>query len=418
MKSSLLYSTVIMNRALWRRPRPLFPPQRARGKALRLTSSQHHHPAWSSPAAEEKSVSGQQQQHQSNQRSAHHDATPSQQHPQQMTSSADGSPPPLLMLPYEEFYVSKDGVSRTFYEMQQQQHHFSSSCWTVEEIHDMKQHEKTYVVRNAAGRRLLEPCIREVDEGRVESVGTGATAWEASIVAALYLQSDPHLLRGDVLELGSGTGVGGILNLLLMEPLVVVERAAEEQHFGLRSFTFSDYEHHVLDQCRRNIREVVFGHAHNNQHQQRLPLIFVTHLDWYGYDPSHRGRYHTVVACDCAYRHCDVEVLGKTLQNLLSRNDDHARIHLFGPENRAVLHEVIGYLREDLGMNVTTELVHVNRFRLRPASSHNGRHVDHWNEADLTECIFSNKSNAAYLHVTASHARRKDQPDRPLADID
>ena len=256
---------------------------------------------------------------------------------------------------------------------------------------------------------LAKIRVQEVKEG-VEGVGTGATTWEASVVAALYFHSHPHLLRGDLLELGCGTGVGGILNLV--EPIL----AGTTKHWDLRSVTFSDCNEKVLKHCRQNVQAVV-----SEYDQHWFPSIIVTHLDWYGFDSSHRGRYHTVLACDCAYRHCDVEALGRALRDLLSRDHHDAKIHLFGPESRAVLHEVIHYLREDLGMHVTTELVHLNRSRLRP--KHKRSRSGSWKGASLSECVavsecvFSTKSYSEYLHVTASHANLEDD-EHSQSDID
>ena len=354
------------------------------------------------------------------------------------TEASNLSPPavveaasaPLLLLGYEDFYVSKDGISRTLYQLNSTSGiHGSTPAsgtggWTVEEIHDLIHAEKTYVIREAAAsitendKKIYNSpplaCIRiqEVAHGIEQGVGTGATTWEASVVAALAFRD--LSFHGDILELGSGTGVGGILMLLNL----IRQHDFGSRH-AVRSWTCSDYESHVLRQCQQNVQSFLDDYYRESSSRQQahapIPSIRVTKLDWYSFNPWHCNRYNTVIACDCAYRHEDVPVLGQTLYRVLNRNDPHARIHLLGPENRAVLHQLIAYLRDDLGLRVASHVVPVDRRRLRPSATHS---ASQWKHASLDECDVPHPSVGLYLHVTAAHSTSSGFNTHQLSEID
>jgi Lysine methyltransferase len=318
-----------------------------------------------------------------------------------------------LLLEYSNFYVSHDGVSRTLYDM-------DAPPYSVEEIYDLKKAEKTYVLRERedptlpfvasvsprVGRCLAKISVQEINQG-IETVGTGAMTWEASIAASLYFSSNPHLLHGDVLELGCGLGVFGILNLL--GPML----AEDSNQWCFRSITFTDFDEEVLRHCRLNIQSALSafpGHA--------VPSIYVSRLDWNDFlEPSGTSvskKYHTVIANDCAYRYSDVEGICHAVKGLL-HEDLSSRIHIFGPYNRAVLHEVIRCLRNDMRMHVATDMIEMNRYRLRPGFDENLRS---WQQVDIEQCVITAKSNSTVLHVTVSNAVLDKQRESDLSNID
>ena len=74
------------------------------------------------------------------------------------------------------------------------------------------------VVKSKSVRGIIQfvPALdilhfQEIDEGVLGSAGTGVTTWEISIAMALFFSFNPTLMAGNMLELGSGIGLGGIL---------------------------------------------------------------------------------------------------------------------------------------------------------------------------------------------------------------
>jgi hypothetical protein len=126
-----------------------------------------------------------------------------------------------------------------------------------------------------------------------------------------------------------------------------------------------------------------------------FPPIQVSKLDWDDYvNPKADGKnnkktYHTVIACDCAYLHTEIEALSRTVKGLL-REDISAKIHVFGPYNRSALHAVIKYLQEELDLDVSIEWIEMNRYRLKPGS----REKNEWGQssASMEECAYASKS--------------------------
>lgn len=331
--------------------------------------------------------------------------------PTQDSSSKDTTPP--LLLEYSEFYVSHDGVSRTLY-------HMDGPPYTVEEIYDLTKAEKTYVLRAAVDPVLASPYtlpisprvgislakirVQEIDHG-IETVGTGAVTWEASIAAALFFSCNP--LYGDVLELGCGIGVQGILNAV--GPIL----ADDSNMRRLDSMTFTDYNEEVLRHCRLNIQAALGAFP-----VDAVSSIYVSRLDWNDLQESSGStpgqKYHAIVACDCAYRYSDVEGICHAAKKLL-HEDASSRIHLFGPYNRGVLHEAIRYMRDDMRMHVETELIDMNRCRLRPRVVDNGRQ---WKVLDIDQCVVAADTKAIFLHVTASNTVLDEKEKESLANID
>jgi hypothetical protein len=227
------------------------------------------------------------------------------------------------------------------------------------------------------------------DEGAFE---TGATTWETSIAASMYFSSEhiPYRLMGDVIELGSGVGFGGIMTVI--GPLL------NHTTSYIHSFTFTDYFDQALKNCRQNIHR-----AYSTFPTSLLPHTYVTRLDWNDFlrgDGSFDHQtYDTVIAYDCAYRHSDVKVISMAAKCLLRKNYS-SRIHFIGPINRAVLYEVAQYLRDELCLHVETNVIDMNRYRLRP-----GHHFSSlpWREQKTSGCNFQTNTTCKFLQVTACY---------------
>jgi predicted nicotinamide N-methyase len=359
-----------------------------------------------------------------------------------------------LLLEGDEFYVSHDGISRSFYSLAAGSSSSTGSSpalappLALEEFYDLQGAHKTFVVRvqepfdtpicggggdsdsegssrdvgvlskqaeglAPLGRPIASIGIQEIDQGVFGSAGTGAATWEASIAMALYFSSHPNQLFGDTVEVGCGIGLGGILNTVASS---INERDDSSSKF--KSVTLTDGNPEVLQQCKQNLQSVLSAlpTAVNS-----LPPIQVSELDWNDFvNPkadgmSNHKTYHTVIACDCAYLHTEIEALSKTVKGLM-REDASAKIHLFGPYNRSAFHEVIKYLQEQLDLDVCLEWVEMNRYRLKPGS----REKNHdQSSTSMDECAYASKSIVKFLHVTASHKTNEShKPNESLADID
>ena len=320
----------------------------------------------------------------------------------------------LLLLEGDTFYVNHDGIGRTFYKLQ-------GSPIGLEEFYDLGQARKTFVSRihhnhpnypkttstasNCGitdvlnretegvvrlGIPLNSMQVQEIDQGVFGSAGTGSTTWESSIAMSLYFATQPDLLLGKIIELGSGVGVGGmLLSQVCCAPMV-------------HSLTLTDNNHEVLDQCKKNINSLTV----------RVPPVIVKKLDWYDYD-SHHGNYDTILASDVAYLYPDVVALASCMAGLATRDNCHAKIHMFGPSNRGAFHEAIIQLREVHGMHVQVEGVDLHRYRLKCSQDIAMATLEQ-------ECTFASQGIARYLHVTASHPHQDSDENlsATIADID
>lgn len=356
-------------------------------------------------------------------------------------TSASSSTP--LLLKGDDFYVSRDGVARTFYQLVVP----SGSCQetvpiSIEEVHHLRTARKTYLLRETASPTLPSPrasalspasrgigapsdglaptlgCIvAQLDLQEVDprgAAGTGGTTWEASIAMALYFACRPLELTGHVIELGSGLGVGGIL-------VNLGPRWNKEFSPALiESITLTDSNDVVLRHCRSNVANV-------EEYFPTGPPMHVLQLEWNDVVDSTNAdagnvpvvqRYDTVLACDCVYRHEDVPVLAQALANLLA-DGPKAKIHLFSPYNRSPLSDLVKKLK-DLGLYVEVEPVEMNRYRLRPPSRNYWWHSSGAKtnrDPALQECSYVSKAAASFVHVTAQKNTSRAYCS-PLGDVD
>jgi hypothetical protein len=294
--------------------------------------------------------------------------------------------PPLLLLRGDELHVSPQGVAKSCYHLADDTaaslslQETLASRWTIEERYCLTDSVKSFVVRGPASSSSSPSSsmtIMELQEADTRLVGTGGTTWEASMVMALYFTRNAHQLQGDIVELGSGVGLGG---MLLHHVL-----SHHHHHHGDQeptSMTLTDGNEQVLLQCRKNVQ-----HYLDTTNATTAGSIQVQHLDWCDvWKKKQQQRhtphqsYHTVIACDCAYRTQDVLALKETLKALLHRDEDQPKhldrntdrnssIHLFGPYNRAAYHELIDIMERDEELQVQIEWMELCRYRLLAAGN-------------------------------------------------
>jgi predicted nicotinamide N-methyase len=259
--------------------------------------------------------------------------------------------------------------------------------------------------------------LQEINQGVFGSAGTGSTTWESSIVMSMFFSAVPEMLRGDVVELGSGVGVGS----MMLSQLPIESDGSSESK--LRSITLTDGNHEVLEQCKDNVRRATSSYPLF----RRVPMQ-VAHVDWYDYVDEHNGhetptttehqRYDTVLASDCAYLYPDILALSRAMVSLCKRD---GIIHVFGPCNRGALHELVLQLRDVLHMDVVLDFIEMSRYRLKPpkynyATFPDASHLRHFCRSQ-DECIFASKNAAKFMHVRATRPPRASQ-DQAITDID
>jgi predicted nicotinamide N-methyase len=378
-----------------------------------------------------------------------------------LTSSSNKKvSPKVLLLPGDEYLIASNGVSRTVYDLcnasptkcqSHEEHsghrvdttsinntnstHSSSSCkYSVEEQYNLNSAQKTFIIQDKNNaQRLdldldLDPDpdpgpqsksktihIQEIQNG-IETAGTGACTWESSIVSALYFSNRPALVSGNVLELGSGIGLAALLTINLVS-------AGD-------SLTLSDYSPEVIQQCRENLKRNTAststrtprsGTSCNASNAGILcQNTKVVHLDWYDSVRGvvqHKDVYDTIIGSDIVYRRQDIIPLLTTISRQLHNDDTNTNTnynpstrtaHLFGPNNRAVLHELVDEVRKNHHwktlLDVKTEIIAMDRSRLEPTTN---------------RC--ASRRSSFFLHVEISHASQESRHDSchpDIADID
>lgn len=354
------------------------------------------------------------------------------------TQKTNGSSPPIVMpllLEGDGFEMSHEGIARTLYELRSSSHPtvHAASPVAIEEVYDLPKAHKTYIVRQqvrpsnnnnnrdashhqqqqllgsraqgvaSLGPELAKVRIQEIDRGVFNAAGTGGMTWESSIAMGLYFAANPVLLQGDVIELGSGVGLGGML------AQVGSELSTQRGVASLHSITLTDGNDEVLQQCRQNVQLAGTDHK-----------VHVTKLDWNDFvrcRPKHQcNMYDTVIASDCAYRYQDIPALGETMHGLLSERNKAAAIHFFGPHNRNALYDILKYLDEQLDLDVKVEPIELQRYRLRPGHRRQDRF-------DICDCLYSSRQTAFFLHLTAKQKsavelEKEQRDDTSIYDLD
>lgn len=320
---------------------------------------------------------------------------------------------PILLLEGDNYEISSKGISRTLYRMHKST---TSTCsgnmpvlhrdsTMVEEIYDMNKAHKTFILRKGSipqrsghDIRLPDPAInnisiQEIDHGIEKGYGTGCTTWEASIVMSMYFSKYPELLRGKVIELGSGIGLGGILTL----STVGSQLQQNEIFSDLKSFTFTDCNKKVMEQCKTNLSSLGLPELINTR---------VISLNWNDFlntleTTKEIGQYDTVIASDVAYSSSSIEPLSCTMTNLLRPGRGGLqKIHLFGPNNRAVLHDLIDELKENKNFETTVEIIQMERFRLKAEHCSTGNGKD-----NRLDDKYLSKKMVEFAHVIVSHGQ-------------
>lgn len=337
--------------------------------------------------------------------------------------------PPTLLLEGDQYHITPDGIARTLYQLRMFDRFSTPWACCIEEIYDLKSARKRFILRQRVdtsdrletnstqsndshktvtvklGQPIRNVDLQEIPAGVFDGAGTGATTWESSIVMSIYFASHPELLRGDIVELGSGVGLGGILCAITSQSF----HNGNGQGIPTRSITLTDFNQLVIEQCKKNIKTTDTG---------PIP-INVSKLDWYDFlpnnfeRPSHSRKFDTIIACDCAYRPRDIAALALTMRSLLY--NDKSQVHIFGPSNRCGLDALLSHLRNDNHLLVTVEHLEMTRNRLRQMCEDNA----YFKYIDLDdECTCATSTMSDFLHIVCSMKPSSRQAEGCISDID
>ena len=362
---------------------------------------------------------------------------------------------PILLLEGDNYRFSANGIARSLYQLVSERSKkcgtdVASSCLgsttnllAIEEIYDIGRARKGFVIRettkritgvNASTNRErhvqfddashpISLLLQEIShEGEQNGAGTGSRTWESSIAMSAYFASHPELMFGNVIEIGSGVGLGGILSFLF--------RSLSSSTAPFHSMTLSDFKLQVLDHCNDNVRSFLKSYP-------SFSSISVAELDWYDIlkrrkgSSEHAEKYDTVIACDCAYDYTDIGALVGTLKGLL-RKKKTSKAHIFGPTSRGGLHTLLSELRKEQCFIVHVECIEMTRYRLDPPRTNDSlRSLDDFQKILLSSSLslfdendnpeFHSKFDSEFLHVTCSLCLDSDiasRKDAPLLDID
>ena len=277
---------------------------------------------------------------------------------------------PPLLLEGDKMYISQSGKSQTVYRLKKDGTTPSNNKdFKLEESYDIERARKKMSLLPASPKssHTFSFDLQEINHGVQNGSGTGSQSWDSSVVMGLYFGMQPEELRGHVLELGSGVGLGGILSLssYIMANNVNHGGSAAAAAASEKSITFTDVNDDVLNMLQRNIANA----SHASSCSFVKDNICIEKLDWFDFlggdmhAPEDR-RYDTIIASDCAYLRSQIEPLIGTISALLG-NKRNEKFHMFTPYNRSVVHELIGALRQKGDMCVKVDDIELSKYRIK-----------------------------------------------------
>lgn len=326
-------------------------------------------------------------------------------------------PSPQLLLEGDEMYISSDGKSHTYYRLHpphppaSSNHHYNNAEYVLEEAYDIEHARKEITVllqqhssadnhnddrstsstqqQQEANKVIITFPLQEITNGIQSGAGTGSTTWDSSIVMGLYFGNmHPEELVGDVLELGSGVGLGGILTGVLSKN-GGGDCEEKERSCSVNSLTLSEVNRDVLHMLRYNTAVAAEAAASSNNASSVGRLLeegdklHIDTLDWFDFVTSapndqsttntnnerRRKKYDTIIASDCIYRPSQVQPLSNTIATLLKRGgggqSHNPTAHIFSPYNRGFIPDLIKELRDGKDLIVDVETIEMDIVRVK-----------------------------------------------------
>lgn len=331
--------------------------------------------------------------------------------------SSSAVPPRTLLLTGDEHYISKDGKSRTVYKLEGRvtdcNLDLSYSNVAIEETYDIEKAKKKISLVSPVPPKegssasdtqvdLFSFDLQEINNGYKTGAGTGSMTWESSVAMSLYFTQNPHELKGNVIELGSGVGMGAILSKVAKE--------------------LSSYEDNMSVTCTDVNDDVLEMLQHNMDKAAKSPGLFendnvqIKKLDWFDYGGDGRKpndekeQYDTIIASDCAYLPKQVNPLSETIAQLLG---EKSKLHMFAPINRTVIYQLTETLKETKHMHVQVENIELSKKRIKEE------------EYTCDKVQEDSRGTSRFVHITAWHSSCIDQDNmtgerqhKSMSDID
>lgn len=310
---------------------------------------------------------------------------------------------PPLLLTGDEHYICQDGKSHTVYMLEDciREYGKSGSIHAdviLKESYDIDKASKQISLMGPSNSNeeqsatdekvdLFSFDLQEINDGYKNGAGTGSMTWESSIAMSLYFTKHPEELRGDVIELGSGVGMGAILTK------VAKELSREDDSV---SVTCTDANDDVLEMLEKNMDQ-----AAKSPGPFETDNVHIKKLDWFDYVGKYEYRneepmqYDTIIASDCAYLQSQINPLSETITKLLGKE---SKLHMFAPANRSVVYDLTDELRETKQLNVHIEDIQLSKNRIKT-------------EKVTSTCDESHQGckTSRFIHITAWYANSFDQ---------
>ena len=314
-------------------------------------------------------------------------------------------PTPQLLLEGDELHISSDGKSHTYYRLLSSSNKEDSLL--LEEVYDIENARKDITLLQQTTTDddeakcqevIVSFPLQEINHGIQNGAGTGSITWDSSIVMGLYFGLQPEMLYGnDVVELGSGVGLGGILTYYASS--TTNNNTNNKGNGGvvdsMSSLTLTEINQDVIGMLRYNTaaaasEATTVAARHHPRHQQ----LHIEEMDWFdflGNNGQKNGhdkekKYDTIICSDCIYLPSQVGPLSETIVKLLRTEkgqDDHhhaqleqekeeerqqAMAHIFSPYNRGCIQDLIHELQEEKKMVVDVETLELSKFRVKSSS--------------------------------------------------
>ncbi|TPX59217.1 hypothetical protein PhCBS80983_g02574 [Powellomyces hirtus] len=197
--------------------------------------------------------------------------------------------------------------------------------------------EREWVFENAG-----ELSVREMGFG---DAGLGFQTWGAGVVLARLLDSGSLPLNNAsrVLELGSGTGLAGLVCAR------IGQEAAAKRSTDFR-ITMTDYDSTVLSNL-----------VHNAASNDLTTTVAVHKLDWtdgvmWDSHPTQQQEYPLIIASDCAYDISHARHIPRVVDSYLAKHTPHARFWCVLPVRNRFDGELEAFVK---AMRASSQLVKV-----------------------------------------------------------
>jgi Lysine methyltransferase len=230
---------------------------------------------------------------------------------------------------------------------------------------------------------------------------TGSAIWTGALFWATAIPLLNHTLFFDkrILELGAGTGFGGIALLSLLDDCQnpLGDDDIHHKHPSLPTIVMTDSEESLLQICRENCR------LNFENNPTTFNKISVQHLDWNQPDPCHWNAYDVVFATDVVYDIDAIIPLLSTASACLHDKDGSVggifmlshipRASLVGSSKIASRQEMEDYIIHEANKFsfYPMDIIHVDDLKSKTNIKHSQCHEIQFENSEASIMIFEKK---------------------------